>query len=580
MDKTLWGNLKSVVKHHKNRFLLGLFFLILSNIFLVAVPLLLRKAIMALGQEGAHLTHVLEWTFFLILIATISGVFEYFTYMTFFGIGLEVEKETRMKIFDRIHSQSRLFFDHHKIGELLSKMVNDITVYRDVIGFALMYFLMLLTMFTLALVGQFIISPKLASIGLLCLIIIPIMHLLTGKKIYQSAFAVYDALEVVSNWVQEHYSGIRIIKSYVVESFAFLRFKETCQKLVNAYIKLILIQGILFPFFISFTSLMMILLVFFSGSMILNAWGGLTIADFISFIWLESYILVPVVNLTFLIPITMLGKAAYDRIVKVYDEPIEVVEGSNNRKISPQAEIVFKDLTFTYPSGKKTIFNNLNLTIKGGGIVGITGPVGSGKSTLIRLINREYEIPEGTIFIDGKDIREYTFEALSSEMVIVEQNPILFTRTLKDNIVCGMEGITDDELGRAVNIADLSESISSFPQSYQTPVGEKGVTLSGGQKQRVAISRAILKDRSILLLDDIFSAVDAKTEMRIFNALKEHLNGKTLIIISHRVSVLEKMDRVVYLFNGEVAEDGPPSELLKKKGHFANLKALQPREML
>jgi ATP-binding cassette subfamily B protein len=280
--------------------------------------------------------------------------------------------------------------------------------------------------------------------------------------------------------------------------------------------------------------------------------------------------------LSWVLPFYERGRAAYSRLVDIYEEPIEVQDNpSSTLQTQPNADITFKDLTFTYPLASRPSLQNLNLHINGGSFVGITGPVGAGKSTIFKILNRAYEIPPNHLYINGHEIHEYSLNALRADMVTVEQAAFLFSRSLGDNVRFGRAEASHEELELVAQYADLHETVMSFPEKYDTLVGERGVTLSGGQKQRIAMARAFLVDRSILLLDDIFSAVDSKTEKHIFESIKKHFTGKTVLIITHRVSVLEQMDRIVYMIDGKVEEDGTPAELIEKKGHFAALAELR-----
>jgi ATP-binding cassette subfamily B protein len=313
-----------------------------------------------------------------------------------------------------------------------------------------------------------------------------------------------------------------------------------------------------------------------SAKLILQGWGSLSTADFVSFMWIQSYIFFPVIMLGWLLPIFQRGRAAYDRLVEIDQSPVEVVDRAKEPlTIPPLASIEIKDLTFSYPGASHPSLASLSCRFEGGAFTGICGPIGSGKSTLLKILNREYEIPEGKIWIGGKEIHDYPLESFHQQIVTVDQVPFLFSRTIEENVRFGKHEASQQELELAARYADLHETILEFPEQYGTLIGERGVTLSGGQKQRVAIARALLVNRSILLLDDIFSAVDSRTEETIFQAMRKRLEGKTVILISHRASVLEKMDRVLYFSEGRVIEQGSPKDLIQQKGHFAALVELQ-----
>ncbi len=567
----------------------------ISNGLLIINPLIFRQAVLALSGDtesetsllrtsvnwvfGSYARELWAWVLTLLAIAMISSFFKFGMRMAFVTVSRDAEFEIRSKLFNRIQSQSMAFFDRHGIGELLSRLTNDITAYRDLLGPGIMYPVFFLTLVGPGIFALFSISAKLASLAMIPLVAIPIVNFALRKRLYSLSTDVQKLLAEMSNLVQEHYSSIRIIKSYTMERSAWGKFKFFCVRFINVNLRLSLLQGTLFPFFTFLTKAVTVLLVLFSGVLIYKGWSELNTADFVSFMWIQSYIFFPVIMLGWLIPVYERGRAAYDRLRDIYEEPIEVKDQApDGAPIQPLASIEFRNLTFTYPGAVRPALNEINLEIAGGSLVGITGPVSSGKSTLFRLLNREYEIPKGTILIGGRDIHEYPLSAFHREMATVEQVPFLFSRTIAENVRFGKREASQEEIEAVARDAAFHDTVMEFPEFYETLVGERGVTLSGGQKQRLAMARAFLVDRSILLLDDIFSAIDSSTESRIFQTMKENLKNKTMLLITHRVSILLQMDRVIYMADGQVLEDGNPQELMRQGGHFAALAELQMLE--
>ena len=542
---------------------------LISNCLLILNPLVLRQAIAAMSasslKQAVPASFYLLWTLLLLGIAAVSALFKYFMRIEFISISRDVERDVRLKLFERIQSQSRSFYDFYGIGELLSRLTNDISAYRDVLGPGILYPIYFLTLVGPGLIALFFISPDLAAVSLIPLLAIPLLNAALRNRIYQLSLQAQQLLGKMSSMVQEHFSGIRIIKGYAAEHAFAERFLELCRTMMRLSVKLSCFQGMFFPFFTLLTKIVTVGLVLSAGVLILLAWNRLNAADFVSFMWIQSYIFFPILMLAWVLPIYERGRAAYARLLEIYEEPIEVQEGPHlGFKIPQKADIIFKNLNFAYPRTLTPVLSNLNLTIHGGTFVGITGPVGSGKTTLFRLLNREYEIPRGVIYLGGRDIYDYDLEAFSQAMVTVEQIPFIFSRTIAENVRFGRDGASIDEIEMVARHAHLHEAILDFPDQYETMVGERGVTLSGGQKQRVAMARAFLVNRSILLLDDVFSAMDTETERRIFQAMRKNFTQKTVILISHRVSILDQMDRVICLKNGQVAEDGPPMELIDR----------------
>lgn len=596
MEKTLFANLRSIIYRYRSRFFRAFAMVLFSNCLIVLNPLIMRQAVLAMdastasvpqnligrilyGILGSYSQKLLPWVVILLSVAATASLFKYLMRTLFMTISRDAEKEMRLKIFERIQQQSRAFYDHHGIGELLSRLTNDISAYRDVLGPGVMYPIFFSTLMIPGLIALYNISPQLTAFTLIPLFLIPIINIFIRKEIYQLSSQVQESLANLSNMTQEHFSAIRIIKSYVIERPTFELFRELCKRMIGMSLKLSLYQGILIPVFTLLTKVVTIGLVLLLGWIVLKGWSTLNAADFISFMWIQSYVFFPVLWLAWILPIYARGKASYDRLYEVYREPIEVKDtGTKGLEIPPKADISFNHLNFTYPYSDRQILKDLNSVIKGGSFVGITGPIGSGKTTLIRLLNREYEVPRGMITIGGRDIHDYPLQAFSESMVTVEQIPFLFSKTIAENVLFGRDDASQSELELVSRHADLHDTVMEFPQQYDTLIGERGVTLSGGQKQRIVMARAFLVNRSILLLDDIFSAVDTGTERRIFEGMKKNFEGRTIILITHRISILEQLDRVIYMKDGQIVEDGSPEELLKKKGYYACLHDLQSLE--
>lgn len=578
MQRTLLRNLLSLLRRYPKRFALAFLMLLISNLLLLSNPLVFREAIKTYSGETTAFfgPHIAPWALTLFIISVVSAYFKYSMRIAFVGISRDVEKDVRERLFERIQDHSRAFFDRHGIGELLSRLTNDISIYRDLLGPGIMYPLFFLTIVIPGVAALFYISVPLATISLIPLALIPALNWLVRHNSYRLSLGVQKALGQMSSVVQEHYSGIRIVKSYGIEQLALNKFKNLCRDFAKLSFKMSSLQNTMFPLFTFCTRTTTVLLVLVSGYIILRAWGELSAGDFLAFVWLQSYIFGPVLMLGWVLPIYERGRAAYERLIEIYDEPLDIKDNASSAlKIAPQADIYLKNLSFAYPGSEVFSLKNINLEINGGTFVGITGPVGSGKSTLLHLLNREYEVPPNMIFIGEHEIHEYPLQAFKVEVIAVEQAAFLFSRSVADNVRFGKIEASQAELELVSQYADLHDTVMEFSDQYATIVGERGMTLSGGQKQRVAVARAFLVDRSILLLDDIFSAVDARTEKRIFGAIKTNYSDRTILLVTHRVSVLEQLDLVVYMIDGEIAEVGTPEQLRELKGHYAALAELQ-----
>lgn len=511
---------------------------------------------------------------FLILIAFISAYLRYVMRLTFVKVSRKEEREMRAKIYKKISSQTMAFFDRHGIGELTSRLSSDISSYRDVLGPGLLFPVYFITTVIPGMIALFWLAPKLAWIALIPLIAIPLINKVLRGTVFHLSSRFQALLAEMSNFVQETFSGIRIVKGYHAEDSLLNKFYKYCDRFIGLNVSIMSFQGLTAPFLTMITRLTTTLIVIVAGYLILSGYEIISIADFVAFMWIQSYIYFPVLILGFVMPLYQQGRASYDRIKNLYEEPIDIEEGDKEDKIPFQADIEFKDLVFIYPHQETPQINGLNLKLKGGRFIGLTGPSGGGKSTLFKLLNREYEIPRGMIRIGGKDIHDYPLESFYQDIVTVEQIPFLFSKTIKENVGFANESASEEDIIKASSLADLHETVLSFEEGYNTLVGEKGIMLSGGQKQRVAIARAFLVEKSIILLDDIFSALDTETESKIFRALKENFDKKTVIISTQRVSTLEKLDEIVVLSKGKVVEQGSPQALIEKGGYFKAMKEL------
>lgn len=588
MKPSLLSDLQDILYRYRWQYAKATVVLIFSNLLLVINPLLLREALNSLeGQSqppvegfkailGQAYSSIWFWTGLLLFIAGISAYCKYLMRIGFISISREAECDLREMLYERIDHQSKLFHDKHPVGDLLSRLTNDISVYRDVLGPGIMYPMYAFTLLIPGLMALFYLSVPMASAALIPIVLLPVVNRLFRGVIYRLSMNVQRLFSSISALVQEHFSGIEIIKCYEIKGYLSVAFDRLGSCLVRNNTRLSVLQGVLYPLFALITKITTLLLVLIAGALILKGWGSLSTADFISFMWLQSYIYIPLLMMGWVLPIYERGKASYDHLLEIYREPIEVKDsGTQDLTIKTDSCIEFNHLTYHYPGSSNIVLQDICLSIPAGQFIGITGPVGSGKSTLFKLLNRDYEIPQGTIAIDGQDIHEYSLVSLHKAFVVVEQLPFLFSKSIAENVSLGSRSATQEQIELASEYADLHETVLAFPDQYSTLVGERGVTLSGGQKQRVVIARALLAGGAIFLFDDIFSAVDAATEHKIFKTIKEQCINKTVLLITHRVSILNQMDRLLVIDEGKLIEDGPPQTLLTRGGYYSALWELQ-----
>ncbi len=594
MNKSLLFELFHVIGHYKKRLLLACVLVLASNTLLILNPLLIKQAMIAMDPSsgkpggllytitrsllGSYAQYLLPWTTLLLLTASVSAYFKYKMRTSFITVSRDVESELQLRIFQKISRQSMVFFDKYGIGELVSRLTNDLSAYREVLGPGIMYPLYFLTLVSPAFIALFYLSPLLASFSLLPLLILPLLMFSVEGRAYNVSLKVQQALAEMSALTHESYNGIRIIKGYAVEEQMTQKFSKACKVFLRLNLHLTLLQGLLYPLLTLITKCMTLSLVLLAAYLNLLGYQQLETADFISFMLIQSYLYIPVLMLGWVLPIYEKGRAAYERLWQIYQEPIEIVEAENPlQNLSEPAAIEIKHLSFTYKGRDAPALLNFSCRIPAKRLIGITGPVGSGKTTLIKLLNRDYEVPQGTVFFNGEDLHNYSVDAIRKAMATVEQQPFLFSRSIAENIALGVINPPSELVEEAAEFADLHSTIVAFPMQYETVVGEKGITLSGGQRQRTAIARALFSQRPILLLDDIFSSLDAETEKKVFSALNNN-RTKTIILITHRTSILQQLDYVYYLKEGGILEEGTPQELLAMKGAYSALVSIQEAE--
>jgi len=467
MDDHLAQNLWSIVRHYKGRLFIGLLLVFISNLLLLLNPLILRQALLifsshALEQEGlgsilhsflgSYTYSLMAWVILLLSVASLSALLKYYMRIIFITIGREVEVSVREKMFQRIQSQSKGFFDRHGIGDLLSRLTNDISAYRDLLGPGLMYPVFFVTLIIPAVAVLFTLSPLMAWVSLIPIVVIYLFHFGIRSALYQLSHHVQELLGEMSVMVHEHFSGIRLIKSYGIEQATSKLFQKLCQRFSQMNLRLTCLQGFVFPVLSLVTRLVTVALVLLAGALILLHWQPLNLADFLAFMWIQSYMFGPLLMLGWVLPMYQRGQAAYHRLVEIYQEPLEVQDQPGALSAIPlNASIECRDLTFTYPKQTTPTLNHINLKIEGGSFIGLTGPVGAGKTTLLRLLNREYEIPRGKILIDGRDIHDYRLQAFHQAMITVDQLPFLFSQTIGNNIVLVNQKQQRKKLKRLLN---------------------------------------------------------------------------------------------------------------------------------
>ncbi|HUO17601.1 MAG TPA: ABC transporter ATP-binding protein [Verrucomicrobiae bacterium] len=544
----------------------GTLCVLLTNGIWILFPLVLGRA-----AEDLHLGvtrhKLLVYAGILLGIAVSKGIFQFLTRWVVIGISRDIEFDLRNDLFAKLESLSYSYYQRHRTGDIMARATNDLNAVRMLLGPAIMYSANTLVYTAGALSFMIAISPRLTLYTFLPLPLISVIIQSFGRKIHDRFERIQAMFSDISARAQENFSGARLIRAYVQEEAEIRTFERDNQEYIRRSLKLVRLMGMLWPTLELMLGCAVVLVLWLGGREVLA--GRIDIGKFVSFSTYMMQLTWPIIALGWVINIFQRGTASLGRINEImHQEPdIKNAVGAIDHEID--GEIEFRGLNFSYDS--KQVLHDVNLRIPAGTSLAIVGPTGSGKTTLVDLIPRIYDAQPGMVLIDGRPVREYTLVSLRKNIGFVPQETFLFSDRIRENIALGVDSATDTAIHDAASAANIAADIESFPESYETLVGERGLTLSGGQKQRTAIARALIRNPKILILDDALSSVDTHTEDKILNDLRDVMRGRTTIFISHRVSTVRNADRIAVLHGGSVVELGSHDELLALNGYYTDL---------
>jgi len=566
------------IKKRLPQYLAGLFFLLITNGGQLYLPQLLRRAIDTIASGSFTLNDMLPIVLLMVGIAALIAIGRYFWRYFLGGASRRIEAELRERLFVHLQTLSSTFYGKAKTGDLMARMTNDMRAIRQASGFALVAFVDGFFMTIAILIIMLSKNPRLTLLSISPLPIITIGVIFFGRLIGEQFRRVQEGFSTLSDLTQESLTGIRVLKTFVKESTFGKRFLEKNADYSNRNMVLVRTWGVLFPavgFLAGITSLILILL---GGGAVID--GSLSPGEFTAFLAYLQMLIWPMLGAGFTINMIQRAGASLGRINRILEEEPDIRSPAAEQGVRKpiRGEISIRNLNYAYPGVEKEILKDFNIDIPSGSILGILGKTGSGKSTLVQLLPRILDPPPGTVFIDGLDVRSYDLTVLRNGISTVPQETFLFSTSIRDNIAFGSRNGNGELVREVAAISTIERDFSTFPAGSETVVGERGITLSGGQKQRVAISRALASNASIYIFDDSLSSVDTETEDAILKDLLPFLKGKTLILISHRISTLKTADRIVVMEDGRIAQLGSHEELLKQKGFYADIYRLQQLE--
>ncbi len=567
--------------------LIGLAALIAIDVLQLEIPKLYQYLINGItyGEvEINEVTQTFDINFLLekicmpMLVIIISIVIGRFLWrICFFTSSINVEVDLRARMFDHCKNLSQEFYQANKVGNLMALFTNDISTVQECFGWGILMFADAVVLGGLSLLKMAKMNWRLALLSMIPMAFMLAIVIIVGKSLSKKWEKRQEAYSILSDFSQESFSGIAVIKAFVKEAKELLAFKKLNKDNEKANVDYVKASTLLRIFVTLFVESVVCVILGYGGYLVYN--GVFKAGDLMEFIGYFNSIIWPIMAISDLIEQHSRGTASLKRINELLDAKQNVFDALDAYPIGKvSGEIEFKNLSFKYPDGDYNALIDVNLLIKAGENVGIIGKTGSGKTTLVDLILRNYNVPDGTLFLDGVDVNDVTIHSLRENMAYVPQDNFLFSDTIQNNIAFASDTSEVATVQKYAALAAVDDNIQEFSDGYATMLGERGVTISGGQKQRISIARALMKEAPVLILDDSLSAVDTNTEKILIENLRNTRKGKTTILIAHRVSTIEHMDKVVYIDEGKIVAVGTHEEVYNACGDYRNLVELQKLE--
>ncbi|MCK9408156.1 MAG: ABC transporter ATP-binding protein [Bacteriovoracaceae bacterium] len=560
---------------YKRTLYLGLITVIISNLFAVATPWFIGEAVDELkrGLEAQSLGHTdLLWYSGLVVgFSIIAGVMLFFTRQTIIVVSRKIEYDLRNDFLSHIQKLPLSYFQNTPTGDLMAHATNDISAVRNVVGPGIMYPADTLMTLSMSLMLMFVKDWQLTLLALIPMPFVSYAVYYLGKVIHEKFNERQEQYSVLTTKAQENLSGARVVKAYVREEYEIEQFRKASWEYFKKNLVLAKAQSIMWPLMFILVGLSIIITIYMGGLKVIN--GEMTIGTLTAFMTYLSLLIWPMIAFGWVTNMWQQGAASMKRLGKIFDTvpTIRNTEQTDASIESIEGTIEFNNVSFTHETAQKPTLQNISLTIPNGSTLAIVGYTGAGKSSLVNLIPRLYDVTDGSLLIDGIDIKKIPLEVLRKYIGYVPQETFLFSDSIAENIRYGDDEAQRELIHEAADVSQIAKDVADFPQRFETMLGERGITLSGGQKQRTSIARAILRRPKIMILDDALSAVDTYTEETILQRLRTVMEGRTSIIIAHRISTVKDADHIIVLHEGKIAEQGTHDQLVAVKGIYASL---------
>ncbi len=559
------------LKKYKTLVVWGLVFITASNLCSTSIPRIIGRVIDALKLPTISTDDVTIMLLEILALTIGSGFFMFATRRTIIVMSRRIEEDLRNDYVNALQKQAQKFYHDRSTGSLLALFTNDIGAVREFIGPAVMYTANTITTFAFALTWMITLNGWLT---VAIIIPVPIIALVTyrlGKKIHENYRSVQEQYELVTTHAQETFSGVRVVRAYSRQQHESDSFDNLNRNYYGRNMRLARVNSLLMPSMMVLFNFTYLIVLGVGGWFVMR--GTLTVGELTQFFIYLNQLLWPIAAIGWVTGMIQRGAASMGRLGVIIDH-VPVVRNADDVQpvLTPPltGDITFENVTLTY-GGSRAVLEHINLRIAAGSSLGIVGQVGSGKTSIVNLIPRLYDVAAGSVQVDGVDVRDLPLDVLRGSIAVVPQESFLFSETIRENVRFGRHDATDEEVLEASRVAQLDPDVQLLPMGYDTVVGERGITLSGGQKQRTALARAILARPSILILDDSLSAVDTDTESRILDGLKAVMKGRTSIVIAHRISTVKDCDNIIVLDDGRIIEEGNHDDLLARRGVYADM---------
>ncbi len=548
---------------------LGVVCIVISTVFGLVLPWLVGKTLDDL-KAGADFKKLSYAALLMIGTSLISGLFLFFQRRTIIVMSRLIEYDLRRDFYAHLVNQPLSFFHNNRTGDLMARATNDLAAVRQLAGPMILYTLQTAFVIAIVLPLMFRLSWKLTLLLFITLPLVSLTVKILGAQIYTRFEKIQDFFAQISARAQENFNGVRVVRAYAQEKAEMEAFDGLNLEYANRNLGLVKVSAALRPLLFFFIGSGQVIILWYGGLQVMQ--GALTLGDFVSFQLYLTRLIWPLIALGYIVNLYQRGIASWKRMLTIWDATPAIADAPEATEKPPvRGRIEFRNLTFRYQEDAPPVLQDINLTIEEGQTVAFVGRTGAGKSTLINFVPRLIDAPPGTVLLDGHPVREYTLAQLRESIGYVPQETFLFSDSLAENIAFGVKESTRADVEWAAQTAGLSTDVAGFTEGFDTLVGERGITLSGGQKQRTAIARAVLRRPKILILDDSLSAVDTETEARILSRLREVMQKRTSLIVSHRISTVQHADLICVLNQGRIVERGTHAELIRLGGEYAEL---------